>query len=163
MAAATADNSTSPRQPGDLVAYTGVSGSVYYKGTAVMKGGSGMFGIIPVVQGAGASNGRFQGVVDNRVDLTSGLGASQGVINVWKNGVFTFNSNGTGVSADIGQRVYFLDNQTVGLSIAVPCIYAGDVVAVPDTNHYRVWINGAVGYFNSQQLTAGISGFSAQN
>lgn len=115
--------------------------------------------IRPAAQGV--TGAAFLGVVDNRVNLSEGLGASQEVINVWKTGEFTFDANGTGASAHIGQRAYALDDQTVGVSIAYPCLRVGEIVGIPSTSTYRVRIDSAIS--SMDVLSNGISFAFAQN
>lgn len=158
MAAAT-QNREPQRQPSELVPYTGSSGYTYYKGTGAMAQATGS-GVIPVVQGAGASNAHFLGIVNDRVDLSEGLGSSQATLDIWKTGEVTLAANGTGASADIGLRAYFLDDQTVGTSIAPPCLFAGEIVGFPDTSTYRVRIDNAV---NSDPQSQGVSWAVGQN
>lgn len=157
MAAATGDRD-GQRQPSELVPYTGSSGYKYYKETLIMKSALGPI-IQPLASGAGASNARFLGVANNRVDLSAGLGSSHEVLNLWKTGEFTFVSNGNGASAHIGQRAYALDDQTVGVSIAVPALYVGEIVGMPTTTSYRVRIDSAI----NGEFISGLSGFSLQN
>ena len=143
MAAATA-NRDGERQTGILLSYSGASGYKYYKGTLLIKAGASGARVIPLT-GAGSSNGTFLGVVENQVDLTAGLGASQAIIDVWAQGEFTFNANGTGVSADIGKIAYGIDDQTVGVSAVVPSIAVGLITGMPSTTEYRVLINSFIG------------------
>ena len=142
MSAATADRDPR-RQPGVLVPYTGASGYKYYKGTLLMKDAS-AGRVIPVTS-LGSSNSTFLGVVDNRVDLTAGLGSSQDIINTYTKGEFTFLANGTGTSAHIGQQAYALDDQTVGVSMVAPSLRVGLITGLPSTTEYRVLIDPAVG------------------
>ena len=142
MAAATADRDPR-RQPGELIHYTGASGYTYYKGTLLIKEMAN--GRVVPATTAGASNSVFLGVVDNRVDLSAGLGSSQEIINVWATGEFTFAANGTGASAHIGQQAFVIDNQTVGTSSTVPSMRVGLITGIPSTSEYRVLINSAVG------------------
>lgn len=142
MAAAT-KNRYGERQPAEYVPYTGASGYHYYKDTLLMKDGA-VGRIRPLVQGSGASNARFIGVASNEVDLSAGLGSSQATLNVWKTGEFTFNANGTGTSAHIGQIGYGLDDQTVGVSAGVVGLPVGEIVGIPTTSTYRVRIDNAV-------------------
>lgn len=155
MAAATTDRDMQ-RQPSTQANYTGVSGQTYYKGTGVMANG---VGVVPVAQGAGASNAYFLGIVDNRIDLSAGLGASQGIINVWKVGEYTVAAQGTGVSSHIGKRAYWIDNQTVGVSAATPVLLAGEIMAIPTSSTYRLRIDNAV----NAPFVSGLSGFATQN
>lgn len=160
MSAAT-QNRDGQRQPGEVVAYNGSSGYNYYKETLVQKTiGSAV--VNPAVQGAGASNARFIGVVVDRVDLTAGLGSSNAVLNVYKRGEFTFVANGTGVSVHIGQRAFALDDQTVGVSMGVPCLWVGEITGIPTSGTYRVLIDNAVGQPMSSH-TMGASWTVAQN
>lgn len=158
MAAATGDRDPE-RQPSERVNYTGASGYTYYKGTLVMKDITGAI-IRPAVQGAGASNAVFLGVANNRVSLGAGLGSSQAILEVYKRGEFTFVANGTGASSDIGKRAYALDDQTVGVSIATPCLMVGEIVGVPTSSKYRVRIDNAIGLGN---YAMGVSFAPAQN
>ena len=160
MAAATA-NRDGQRQPSVVAPYTGSSGYTYYKDTLVMKSPVGAV-IQPVVQGAGASNARFIGVVKDRVDLSAGLGASNHILNLWKTGEFTFATNGTGTSAHIGQGAFALDDQTVGISAGVPVVRVGEIVGLPSTSSYRVRIDGSVGAVMSS-VSLGASWTTAQN
>ena len=160
MSAATT-NRDGQRQPAEKTFDTGASGYTYYKETLLMKAPTGAV-LQPAVQGAGASNGRFLGVVEDRVDLLAGLGSSQAPLNAWKEGEFTFATNGTGTSAHIGQRAYALDDQTVGVSMAPPALWVGEITAVPTTSTYRVRIDGAVGVPMSN-LSLGASWAVAQN
>lgn len=143
MAAANA-NRDPQRQPGEFLHYTGASGFLYYKGTLLMKQGASYAGVQPLTS-AGSSNGYFLGVVENRVDLTAGLGSSQEILNVWTRGEFTFAANGTGATSHIGQIAYALDDQTVGVSMVVPSLAVGVITGVPTTSSYRVLIDGFVG------------------
>jgi len=143
MAAANA-NRDAQRQTGELLHFTGASGYKYYKGTLLMKTGASGARVIPLTS-AGASNGYFLGVVENLVDLTAGLGASQAIIDVWSKGEFTFEANGTGVSAHIGQWAYGLDDQTVGVSIQINALPVGVITGFPSTSKYRVLIDPAIG------------------
>lgn len=144
MTAATG-NRYAERQPSEFVPYTGSSGYKYYKDTLIMKSSSGAV-ITPVgLTNPGVSNGYFLGVVNNKVDLSAGLGSSQAIIDVWKSGEFTFEANGTGASQHIGQIAYALDDQTVGVSCAAPCLPVGEIVGIPSTTKYRVRINNFVG------------------
>lgn len=155
MAAATGDRSEG-REPGELVQYTGASGYIYYKHAMVMLSGA---GIVPVAQGAGASQARFLGVNASNVNRLTDSGASQKTIDLWKTGIFSFAANGTGASAHIGQRAYALDDQTVGVSAAVPVLYVGEIVGIPTTSIYRVRIDNAI----NGPFISGLSGFSVQN
>lgn len=152
MAAAAANRSTVNRQPSELVAYTGSSTFIYYQGTMIMRDGTGTFR--PAVVGAGASSARFEGVMENYAPGTTVV-----ELRLWKTGEFTFESNGTGATSHIGQRAYIIDDQTVGLSAAFPCLVAGEITGLPTTTQYRVRIDGAVG-LNYQ---IGLSGFTYQN
>lgn len=142
MAAAT-QNRDGERQPSEYVPYTGASGYTYYQDTMIMEKGDGT-GIAPLESGTGASGGHFLGVGSNRVDLAAGLGTSQWTLNVFKVGEHTFVANGTGASAHIGQKAYGLDDQTVGVSIGVPCFEVGEIVGVPTSSSYRVRMNNSV-------------------
>lgn len=143
MAAANA-NRDAQRQPGELIPYTGASGYLYYKGTLLIKEGAATTRVIPLTA-AGSSMGTFLGVVENRVDLSAGLGTSQAIINVWSKGEFTFVANGTGASSDIGKMAYGLDDQTVGNSMAVHSLPVGLITGIPTSSTYRVLIDNAVG------------------
>lgn len=143
MAAANA-NRDAQRQPGDLLHFTGASGYKYYKGTLLIKTGASGARVVPLTA-AGSSHGYFLGVVENQVDLTAGLGASQAIIDVWATGEFTFKANGTGASSHIGQIAYGLDDQTVGISMAIHSLPVGIITGYPNTSEYRVWINSFVG------------------
>lgn len=142
MSAATG-NRDAQRQPGELVHYSGASGYKIYKGTLLMKDGTGSAAIRPLTL-AGSSRGYFVGVANNNVDLSAGLGASNEILEVWKRGEFTFEANGTGASAHIGQQAYALDDQTVGVSIAIPALYVGEITGIPTTSTYRVLIDPAI-------------------
>jgi len=141
---AASSNRDAARQPGDLASYTGASGYTYYKGTLLMKDRS-TDRVIPLVQGSGASNAKFLGVVANRVDLSEGLGASNIVLDVWKTGIFTMEANGTGATVDIGSMAYGIDDQTVGNSAEAPCLAVGEITGLVSTSQYRVRIDNAVG------------------
>jgi len=143
MAAANA-NRDPERQPGEILHFTGASGYKYYKGTLLIKEGAATSRVIPLTA-AGSSSGTFIGVVENLVDLTAGLGASQAIIDVWSKGEFTFAANGTGASSDIGKMAYGLDDQTVGNSMAVHSLAVGLITGIPSTSEYRVLIDNAVG------------------
>lgn len=162
MSAANADRNVSTRQPGDMVAYNGASGFLYYIGAMVMKNVSGAV-IQPMLGNTtGVSNCYFLGVNRNRVDLTAGLGSSQQTLDVYKTGIFTFLANGTGVSSDIGLRAYALDDQTVGNSINNPSLYVGEIVALgSSTNSYRVRIDPAINQINPFGVVGGLSGFTS--
>lgn len=140
---AASENRYGERQPSELCPYSGASGYKYYKHTLMMKDVK-TARIRPLEDGTGVSNATFVGVADNMVDLSAGLGTSQRTLNIWKTGEFTFVVNGTGASADIGQRAYGLDDQTVGTSIGDPCLQVGEIVGVPSTSTYRVRINNAI-------------------
>jgi hypothetical protein len=142
MTASTA-NRFGERQPSEYVPYTGASGYHYYKDCLLMKDAS-SGRVIPLIQGAGASNGRFLGVMDNEVNLAAGLGSSQAILNVFKRGEYTFEANGTGTSAHIGQMAYGLDDQTVGVSAGVAALPVGEIVGIPSTSTYRVRIDNAI-------------------
>jgi len=142
MSAAAADRD-GQRQPSVLVPYTGCSGYTYYKDTLLMHKAAGT-GIAPLVSGAGASQAHFIGVGGNHVNLSAGLGTSQDIIGVYKTGEYTFAANGTGASSHIGQIAYGLDDQTVGTSIAAPCLAVGEIVGIPTASAYRVRIDNAV-------------------
>ena len=144
MAAATRDREVSSRTPGNLIPYSGASGYNYLVGCMTMRDITGAI-IRPMVQGAGASNARFLGINRNRVDLTAGLGSSQAILDIYKTGVFTLLANGTGSSTDIGKVAYALDDQTVGISIAAPCLAVGEITGFIDTSTYRVRIDNFVG------------------
>ena len=140
---AAAENRYGERQPSEYCPYNGASGYTYYKHTLQMNDiANGR--IIPVVQGAGASHASFVGVASNMVDLSEGLGTSQATLDMWKTGEFTFVANGTGASAHIGQKAFALDDQTVGVSIAPPCLQVGEIVGVPSTSSYRVRVDNAI-------------------
>lgn len=158
MAAAT-QNRFGERQPSELVPYTGASGYRYFKNTLIIKDGSAAR-IIPLTVGAGASNARFIGVANNEVNLTAGLGASQKILDVWKCGEFTFNANGTGVSADIGKVAYGVDDQTVGVSSGLNSMPVGEIVGLPTTSSFRVRIDNAI---NLPFIAYGASSVGAQN
>lgn len=147
------------RQPSELCPYHGASGYTYYKNTLMMKDVA-TARIRPLEDGAGVSNATFVGVADNGVNLSAGLGASQRTLNIWKTGEFTFVVNGTGASADIGKRAWGLDDQTVGTSIASPCLCVGEIVGVPSASTYRVRINNAI---NLPLDSQGVSWAPAQN
>lgn len=159
MAAATRDLDDS-RQPGQLVDYGGASGWLYYKNTLLIKASD---GVIRPGSLAGVSGGlaHFLGVNANRVDLSGNLGSSQATLNVWKTGVFNFVQNGTGVSADIGKRVYLIDDQTVGTSVAIAtALPVGEIVSIPTSTLFGVRIDAAV---SAWAPYSGLSGFSTQN
>ncbi len=164
MAALTADRE-SQRQQSSQVNYTGSSGYKYYAGAMIMKGISG--GIIrPILggaSGAGASNGRFLGILENRVDLTNPAtgGASQAILRIWKSGEFTVSANGTGASSDIGQVAYAMDDGTVGISLAQPSLPVGEIIAIPTSTTYRIRIDNFVGTFNP--FSSGVSIIPSQN
>lgn len=143
MAAANA-NRDAQRQPGELLHFTGASGYKYYKGTLLIKTGASGARVVPLTQ-AGSSMGYFLGVVENLVDLTAGLGASQAIIDVWSRGEFTFKANGTGVSSDIGKIAIGLDDQTVGISVDPNALAVGVITGIPSTSEYRVLIDGYIG------------------
>lgn len=136
MAAAT-KNRFGERQPSEYVPYSVTSGYTVYKDTLIAKECEGAI-IRPMAQGV--SNLLFIGVADNYA-----VGASNGVINVFKTGEYTFAANGTGTSLHIGLKAYALDDQTVGVSIARPACYVGEIVGMPTTSTYRVRIDSAVG------------------
>lgn len=142
MAAATA-NRDGQRQPGELLHFSGASGYKYYKNTLMIKDGTDSPVIRPLTQ-AGSSMGYFLGVNEDAVDLTAGLGSSQAILRIWSKGEFTFSANGTGASAHIGQRAYALDDQTVGVSMAVHSLWVGMITGIPTTTSYRVLIDPAI-------------------
>jgi hypothetical protein len=142
MAAANA-NRDGQRQPGEFLHYTGASGCKYYKDTLIIKAGASGARIIPLTL-AGSSQGYFIGVANNQVDLTAGLGASQAIINVWSRGEFTFEANGTGVSAHIGMVAFGLDDQTVGVSVSENALAVGRITGLVSTSQYRVLIDTGV-------------------
>jgi hypothetical protein len=152
MAAATADRLVD-RQPAELCHYSGASGYKYYKGCLVIKPGDSTLPIQPLTA-AGSSDAYFLGVIANRVDLSAGLGSSNEILDVWKRGEFTYAANGTGASAHIGLRAYALDDQTVGISMAVPSLCVGEITGIVSTSKYRVRIDNAVGTLR------GVSNFS---
>jgi len=156
---AAAQNRYAERQPSEYVPYNGASGFTYFSHTFQMYSALGT-GIRPLVQGAGASNGRFIGVNDNNVDLSAGLGASQDTLNVWKTGEFTFDANGTGTSAHIGQIAYGIDDKTAGVSAAAPALPVGEIVGIPTTSTYRIRIDNAI---NAQPNDRGVSWAATQN
>lgn len=140
MSAATGDREYQ-RQPSVLVPYGGASGYKYYAGAMLMRDTTG--GIRPLVKGVTVST--FLGVNADRVDLTGGdKGASAKIINVYKDGEFTFEANGTGASAHIGQIAYAQDDQTVGVSSAVPHHKVGVITGLVSTSKYRVRITSYV-------------------
>lgn len=141
--AAAAANRDGQRQPGDILHFSGASGYKYYKNTLMMKDGTDSAVIRPLTL-AGSSQGYFIGVNEDMIDLTAGLGSSQGILRIWATGEFTFAANGTGASAHIGQQAYALDDQTVGVSIAVPALYVGMITGIPTTSTYRVLITPAI-------------------
>lgn len=143
MAAATTDRDIS-RQPSDLVNYNGASGRVYYQGTMVVSDTSNV--IRPATSfGVSGDVVSFLGVVAERVDLSGNLGNSNFTLKLWKTGEFTFAAQGTGVSAHIGQRAFIIDDQTVGVSAAIPRLVAGEIVAIPTSSTYRVRITNYTG------------------
>jgi len=143
MSAAT-QNRYGERQPGELVSYSGGSGYHYYKNTLIMKRGASASTLMPVTA-AGTSGGYFIGVANNEVNQVAGLGASQEVLDIWKTGIFTFAANGTGATNHIGQMAWALDDQTVGVSIAVGSIMVGEITGIPTSTTYRVRIDNAIG------------------
>ena len=141
--AAAAANRYGQRQPGELLHMSGASGFHYYKDTLLCKDGTDSAVVKPLTA-AGSSMGYFLGVISNEVNLTAGLGSSQEILGVWTRGEFTFEANGTGTSAHIGQRAYALDDQTVGVSMAVHSLWVGMITGIPSTSQYRVLIDPAV-------------------
>jgi len=141
---AAATNRDGQWQLSEFVPYTGCSGYNIFKDTMIMTSGDGT-GVIPVVQGAGASGSHFIGVANTQVNLTAGLGTSQRTLETFKKGEYTFEANGTGASSHIGQRAWALDDQTVGVSIEPPCLHVGEIVAIPTSSSYRVRIDNAIG------------------
>lgn len=156
MAAQTRDRD-SKRKPGELASAAGSSGFIYYKGSMLMREGTGI--LKPATVGAGASSSRFLGVVENSVHRLTDSGTSQLEIRYFTNGEFEFAAQGTGASADIGKRAYIIDDQTVGTSVGFPSLPAGMITALPTTTTYRVLIDGAVG----QNYLVGLSGFAYLN
>jgi len=142
--AAAAKNRDGQWQPSEFVPYTGCSGYNIYKDTMIMTKGTGT-GVVPLEQGTGASGSHFIGVANTQVDLTAGLGTSQRTLETFKKGEYTFEANGTGASAHIGQRAWGLNDQTVGVSIAAPCLHVGEIVGLVDASNYRVRIDNAIG------------------
>jgi len=144
MTAATKDRVVD-RQPAELVTYQGSSNYQIFSGTGVMaKDGD----IQPVAQGAGISSASniFLGIAENNaIGFDGSNGNSTANVDVWAEGEFTLEVNGTGASSDIGKKVYFVDDQTVGVSVAPPRILAGNVTGLRTTSLYRVRINSAVG------------------
>lgn len=140
MSAATGDREYQ-RQPGDLVAYGGASGYTYYAGAMIMRDNANV--IRPLAKGV--TNTSFLGVIQDRVDLSGGdKGASAKMINVYKSGEFTFEAQGTGASAHIGQDAYAMDDQTVGVSAAAPYNKVGVITGLTSTSKYRVRVTSAV-------------------
>lgn len=159
MSAAAADR-YGERQPSEYTPYSGASGYTYYKHTYIMHKADGT-GVAPAVQGTGCSGAHLLGVLDNGVNLSEGLGASQETLNIWKKGEFTFEAQGTGASAHIGQRGYLIDDQTVGVSAGIPCLVAGEIVGLPSASEYRVRIDNAVGLWG--HASVGLSWTPLQN
>lgn len=141
--AASGDNDLE-RRPGELVNYgLGASGYMYHKGAAFMRDGAS--GALRPVAG-GVTGSIFLGVVDRSVAGPNGSnGLSVNTINAWAQGEFTFNAQGTGASAHIGQKAYFMDDITVGVSAAVSNVLAGVVTGLESTDKYRVRITSAIG------------------
>lgn len=140
MSAATGDREYQ-RQPSDVVTYGGASGYTYYAGAMVMRDTTGV--IRPLVKGVTVAT--FLGVIADRVDLSGGdLGASARPIDVHKKGEFTLEAQGTGASAHIGKPAYAMDDQTVGVSAAVPYNQVGVITGLKSTSQYRVRITASV-------------------
>lgn len=140
------------RKESDLIAYNGGSGYNYYKGAMVIKQGASWATIIPLAT-AGASSAKFLGVNEEQINLTAGLGSSNGTLKLWTTGEFTFSANGTGVTNDIGLRAYGLDDNTVGNSLAQPAVWVGIITGIPDSTHYRVLIDQAIGALGASFVT----------
>jgi len=88
------------------------------------------------------------GVADERCDNSAGLIGAKSV-NVRTKGSYEFVFSGTATQADVGKKVYIVDDQTVafeGLTSAF-MVEAGTIVGYIDATHVRVCIDDAVGKF----------------
>ena len=141
MAALTGAKQNIARQPSDLVPYTGASGYSYYSGGMLMKGATA--GLILPVTTTGLTNSTFLGV--NITNAFPANGASNATLEVFKTGEFTFDAQGTGISAHIGQIAYAFNDNTVGVSSAVPRLPVGEIVGIPTSTTYRVRITNYTG------------------
>jgi len=142
MAAANA-NRKNARQQGDIETYTGASGRQYFQGTLVARNNANA--LVPYTLGASGDSITFLGVASQNVNLSGNLGTSNFGLDIWKTGVFTFEAQGTGVSAHIGRLAFAIDDQTVGISAAIPRMPIGEIVGIPTSTSYRVRISNFTG------------------
>lgn len=153
MAAANRNRDAQMTPDSKLVKYTGAVGAHYYAGTYIMVAGG---TIVPAAAGAGASGAKLLGVIANEVDISGGVGASNAELMIYKEGVFSMNAQGTGTSAHIGARAYIIDDNTVGVSVGFPALYAGEITGLQTTGIYRVRIDQAI----NAPYIVGLSGFN---
>jgi hypothetical protein len=97
------------RQPGELVAYK-LNNIKVFTGALLAVNSSGY-----AVKANDAAVEAVIGVAESTVDNSTGS-AGDKTVDVWQSGVFDFAFSGTATQADVGKKVYAVDDQTVALA-----------------------------------------------
>lgn len=91
------------------------------------------------VAGQDAAGYRFGGVVDGQVDNSGGPAGAKKV-NLHREGEFLLAFSGTATQADVGKRVYVVDDQTVGLAQpGTGNVFAGVITEYVSAS--QVWVD----------------------
>ena len=136
------------RKQGQLVQYPVIAADIIYKGTMVTTPVGEATNSGYAKPGTNELLSMFLGVAAIRADNSSGLIGAE-TVDVWTTGTFEFVFSGTATQADVGKKVYIVDDQTVafeGLTTAF-MIEAGTIVEYVSATVVRVRIDQAVGKF----------------
>jgi len=136
------------RKEGELVNYKMIAADIIYKGTMVTTPVGEATNSGYAKPGTNELLSRFLGVSVEKMDNSAGaIGVKS--VRVWTSGSFEFVFSGTATQADVGKRVYIVDDQTVafeGLTTAF-MVEAGTIVEYISATVVRVEIGDAVDKF----------------
>lgn len=99
------------RKEGKYAAYPVKGGAKVYAGGMVCIGTDGY-----AVPGSDTAGLKFVGVARSYVDNTGGVSGAVSV-EVWRKGCFSLASSGAMAISNVGDSVYIVDDQTVGLAV----------------------------------------------
>lgn len=132
MADITATKDTE-RQEGQILHYLVEEATTIEEGAAVSVNAAGY-----AVNASDAANDIFVGVAHKKVDNSAGADGAE-YVEVWTNGVHSFVSRFSAAQANIGDKVYAFDNQTVDLAANLTNdVLVGKIVEVVSTAKVRV-------------------------
>lgn len=129
MSAATQDVRTKSRNA-ELVGYPVAASTELFAGTLLCLNASGY-----AVDGADTAGLTFAGICQRAVDNSDGAAGDE-TVEVWTRGAWLLTGSGF-TAADVGELVYLIDNNTVGLAASASVdehIVVGSIIEVVDSS-----------------------------